>query len=362
MIDGNCVNITQAIKTTEGYFIIVKSSKENDVFISLDNNLNPIKVSEMQETVHKLEYTAVVQGLDEDLYLIADPEGTGAIEGFIVQRMTLNHSIVNIQEIFNSSDQLSVEDTRSNIVEIPNPTTFFQGGTWGSITNYQDGAAYAIPVGIYRHSRNIPAVIEVDPNLTVIASVSYDNGGNHPGNKLLKDNNDELRLFYDSMGGDEIHDYRLSGTLMGCFAEHLEVETRGREMEIQERSIYFNASELTILNPDWVSLNRNTETNFLCSSQPRSQIDYNEDSFELEKSTANFDFKVYPNPATDVVNIQIEDASSANINVFNTIGQQVEFTQNITNNLVEIRGLKRGMYILQLESGGEIFTERVVIK
>lgn len=74
---------------------------------------------------------------------------------------------------------------------------------------------------------------------------------------------------------------------------------------------------------------------------------------------------VYPNPSYGQLNIDVEkyDGKEINMRMFNLNGQQVmQRTISSANTMLDLVDLKAGMYVIRLESGGEVFTHKIVKK
>lgn len=72
--------------------------------------------------------------------------------------------------------------------------------------------------------------------------------------------------------------------------------------------------------------------------------------------------KVYPQPANDVLNFELESRISS-IRLFNIVGEQV-FYHNPNSNryLLDVQSFSKGIYIAQIESYGVIKNIKVIIK
>lgn len=86
---------------------------------------------------------------------------------------------------------------------------------------------------------------------------------------------------------------------------------------------------------------------------------------ELGAGLNNQDFsmlEIYPNPASDFVNITIPDNTNE-LTIINTVGQTV-YTINNPNTLetISLKELKTGVYFVQIEKDGAIKTKKLVIK
>lgn len=67
----------------------------------------------------------------------------------------------------------------------------------------------------------------------------------------------------------------------------------------------------------------------------------------------------YPNPAKDVLFVDIEDPIKR-ISFFNIVGKKVLEYQNPTNSELDISVLKKGTYMLRIETNGETYERKIV--
>lgn len=74
----------------------------------------------------------------------------------------------------------------------------------------------------------------------------------------------------------------------------------------------------------------------------------------LSKAT----LKIYPNPATTVLNIGISPANFSKISIINLLGQTVYTTSNSTQ--IDISGFNAGLYIVTVESGQKAITQKFI--
>lgn len=77
------------------------------------------------------------------------------------------------------------------------------------------------------------------------------------------------------------------------------------------------------------------------------------------------DLKVnaYPNPANDILNVELNSNENAVISIVNLIGQTVKvINTNNTFNTIQISDLTSGMYMLKVEQAGKTYTSKVVVK
>lgn len=70
---------------------------------------------------------------------------------------------------------------------------------------------------------------------------------------------------------------------------------------------------------------------------------------------------VYPNPASDLLNIQVSNQITVDsATLFDISGRQVKEYSDVTDAPLPVSGLQPGTYILKLVSGKETFTQKVV--
>lgn len=76
-------------------------------------------------------------------------------------------------------------------------------------------------------------------------------------------------------------------------------------------------------------------------------------------------FKLYPNPTTDVLNIEFMDAVTGELMIYDLSGRVV-FTQNINgvNNLqVDVNSLSKGVYTIStIQNDGAISTNKLMVQ
>jgi hypothetical protein len=77
-----------------------------------------------------------------------------------------------------------------------------------------------------------------------------------------------------------------------------------------------------------------------------------------------FDCKVYPNPANQILNIQISPTLIQGIEIFNMIGQRVISDQNInqSNATIDVSRLSKGIYVLKIYTANGLYNYKFSIK
>ena len=83
-------------------------------------------------------------------------------------------------------------------------------------------------------------------------------------------------------------------------------------------------------------------------------------SLGIEENILNSTFSVYPNPTSNVLNIESTQEID-NVTVFNLLGQNVaSFSKNeITNSSIDMSELSKGLYLVKITSGDKTQTLRV---
>ncbi|MCX6270801.1 MAG: T9SS type A sorting domain-containing protein [Bacteroidetes bacterium] len=83
-------------------------------------------------------------------------------------------------------------------------------------------------------------------------------------------------------------------------------------------------------------------------------------------NTSTAGLLVYPNPAREVIHIQLPDAASGGVSVhlFNMAGQQMQVTSQLSSNnmVLETSSLPKGMYLLYVVSGDSKVTKKIVVE
>ncbi|MBI3519500.1 MAG: T9SS type A sorting domain-containing protein, partial [Bacteroidetes bacterium] len=81
------------------------------------------------------------------------------------------------------------------------------------------------------------------------------------------------------------------------------------------------------------------------------------------KQELNNDLFIYPNPASNYLNVQYKSSSKYNIEIYNIIGQQVFEKQNINSNFIklDISNFAKGSYIVKINDNGKLTTQKLII-
>ena len=80
--------------------------------------------------------------------------------------------------------------------------------------------------------------------------------------------------------------------------------------------------------------------------------------------SAKVDFTIYPNPAKDIITLQLKNAKSqkAKITIYNTTGELI-FTQNvdaIDQSKINISKFVKGVYLIKIETNNEVLSKKII--
>ena len=73
-------------------------------------------------------------------------------------------------------------------------------------------------------------------------------------------------------------------------------------------------------------------------------------------------FRIYPNPAETILNIDVQDASISNIKVFSMLGMLVTEVKDAGIRSIDVSNYKTGTYFIRITSGDTIITRRFIKK
>ena len=78
----------------------------------------------------------------------------------------------------------------------------------------------------------------------------------------------------------------------------------------------------------------------------------------IDEQTNQFQMKIYPNPATSILNISFTTTDQLNVSIKNYIGQTVYSISNQTQ--IDITNLTSGVYFVKVELGEKIITQKFI--
>lgn len=97
----------------------------------------------------------------------------------------------------------------------------------------------------------------------------------------------------------------------------------------------------------------------LTTTYSESRITYNYGEATASIPAFNLaNVQVHPNPATDILNISIQNGSIFKINIYNLLGKKI-FTS--TENTINVENLAKGVYLLKIQSeNGGVITKKLI--
>ncbi len=97
----------------------------------------------------------------------------------------------------------------------------------------------------------------------------------------------------------------------------------------------------------------------------KTGLDLNGIPVSINYVASSYDFRIFPNPARDQINLELADgrAVKANVQLFNTVGQMVLQDQFVSNrHQLSVSNLPSGVYVCRMEVGSEIVVHRILIQ
>jgi beta-glucanase (GH16 family) len=123
----------------------------------------------------------------------------------------------------------------------------------------------------------------------------------------------------------------------------------------------FYEDQYFLLNVAMGGIAGSIDPNFIQSSMVIDYVRVYQNTLSIAgENTNESDLKIYPNPATDVVNLETSQAIDR-VDVFALSGQLLVSETEETNSL-DISTVKTGIYILKVYSSGIIINRKLVVQ
>jgi hypothetical protein len=94
-------------------------------------------------------------------------------------------------------------------------------------------------------------------------------------------------------------------------------------------------------------------------------VDPNQTASVDDIEEASFDFNLYPNPATDILNIEFTDATTKNMQVklYDMQGKMMQITPQVLENKIQlnVQYLAKGVYTLSVIKGDKVINKSIVV-
>ncbi len=81
-------------------------------------------------------------------------------------------------------------------------------------------------------------------------------------------------------------------------------------------------------------------------------------NFESEENS--FEVKIYPNPITDFLQIELPKNEKVEVFLFNIYGKMIVFKEIYSNTFIEMQNLASGIYILKVKNSRQIYTQKIL--
>lgn len=103
-------------------------------------------------------------------------------------------------------------------------------------------------------------------------------------------------------------------------------------------------------------------TNFSCATTKSITINVSDISTGIRDNKLNDEVKIYPNPASDFINIELKRNSSFSIDIFDELGQIVWREEN-KNDVVKIptSNFASGIYLIKIQTENEFGMKKIII-
>lgn len=291
---------------------------------------------------------------------------TNRIENAFVENGNLN--IVAIKESF--SDQGETKQYTSARLNSKFAFTYgrvdvraklpFGDGTWPAIwtlgKNVNEDGAYWDNEGF--GTTNWPACGEIDVMEHGLGAVNHTSSALHTPSSFGNTVNVASQEISDVANNYHIYSVNWSPNQITFLVDDVPFYTYNPDPK-DSNTWPFDLDQYLLLNVAMGGISGAIDPSF---TQSAMVIDYVRVYQNSTLSNKTFDtgvFRVYPNPASDIINI----ASSENVDVlelFNILGKRV--SQVFNTKQLNLKGFKSGIYILKISSNNRSVTKKIVIK
>lgn len=107
---------------------------------------------------------------------------------------------------------------------------------------------------------------------------------------------------------------------------------------------------------DW-GFSDGTDTSGIYTGTPGAA---NQNILSTNDNLSILNFKIYPNPATDFITIEVNNIQISSVNVYDILGKNVISKNSLDNNTLSISNLKKGVYFLKIEAEGITSTKKII--
>ena len=86
-----------------------------------------------------------------------------------------------------------------------------------------------------------------------------------------------------------------------------------------------------------------------------------DDLLKVTENLSNHEIQIFPNPATDQVNV-FSETSNINLTVFSNDGALIESREVFNSHIIDVSRYKTGIYLFQISTNGITTTHKIIIK
>ncbi|HNW51898.1 MAG TPA: T9SS type A sorting domain-containing protein [Prolixibacteraceae bacterium] len=184
--------------------------------------------------------------------------------------------------------------------------------------------------------------------------IGYDIYGNVNFNTLYAtdETTGEFTLLYQV---DVVYD--ANGEELSMIAQKRDETTGVTHPYTKRELIWENPLKEIFLNYIWDS-----ELNKLVVNLKNTYYYSDDNSQETTARFAKNGISMYPNPASDILNVDLKDASPAQIEIYNLHGTKVVSQNLSTTKQISVNQLNKGMYIYHILQNGKTYQGKIMVK
>ncbi|MBX2826993.1 MAG: T9SS type A sorting domain-containing protein [Flavobacteriaceae bacterium] len=92
------------------------------------------------------------------------------------------------------------------------------------------------------------------------------------------------------------------------------------------------------------------------------KMDISDDVLSTESEAFAASIVLHPNPASEIVNISLQEASAHELTIYDSLGRIVMTKQNSTDGTLNVSSLSSGTYYVRIDQGGNSAVKRLLVK
>ncbi|AUS04908.1 T9SS type A sorting domain-containing protein [Pseudotamlana carrageenivorans] len=87
----------------------------------------------------------------------------------------------------------------------------------------------------------------------------------------------------------------------------------------------------------------------------------NTTGLSVEEAAAN-GFAIYPNPASDILNIKSKNLQISAVSIYDLLGKSVYKNNQFSGSIIDLSSFNKGVYFLKIEASGRTFSKKLVVQ